>query len=93
MRTAIITMVLCLMPLWMKAQIKVEEQIEGYNHTLTFTIDGKLSLEESYILIDGELVPHGMWKMYDSEGRHVYRIEYYDKGILIRRFESSLKEY
>lgn len=47
-----------------------------------------MCLEENYIVIDNELVPHGVWKLYDSERKYVYAIRYYNKGVLMRKFRT-----
>ena len=42
-------------------------------------------MEETYLVVDGEFVADGVWKMYDSKGENIYLIEYYKMGRLIDR--------
>ena len=88
MRPLLYTFLLCLCFTVAEAQVKVEEDIESYSHTLRFIINEHICLEENYIVIDDELVPHGVWKLYDNKRKYVYTIRYYNKGVLMRKFRT-----
>ena len=88
MRSLLYTFLLCLYFTAASGQIKVEEKVESYSHTLRFIINEHICLEENYIVIDNELVPHGVWKLYDSKRKYVYAIRYYNKGVLMRKFRT-----
>ena len=83
MRFFILIFFICLLPLETRAQPQVKEYIEKSKHVLTFIIDGDLCMEESYVVVDGQLVPDGIWKMYDKNGNNVYLIEHYSMGVLV----------
>lgn len=85
MRRLFYTISLLLLPLLSIGQTNVKESIEKYKHTLTFIVDGKVCMEETYLVVDGEFVADGVWKMYDSKGENIYLIEYYKMGRLIDR--------
>lgn len=96
MRRLFYTISLFLLPILSIGQTNVKESIEKYKHTLTFIVNGKVCMEETYIVVDGELVADGVWKMYDSKGENIYLIEYYKMGILIDRIrliEGYRKKY
>lgn len=95
MRVLIYLAFVCL-PFAAVAQPQVKEHIEKSNHVLTFIVDGNICMKESYIVIDGELVPNGIWAMYDKKGNNIYLIEHYRMGVLVGRLridELSKKQH
>lgn len=65
-----------------KAQVYVSETREGNTHTFEFFVDGSKCMEEVYVQEGEELIAHGLWEQYDSDGFVVAKYKYKDGDLI-----------
>lgn len=65
-----------------KAQVYVSETREGNVHTFEFFVDGSKCMEEVYVQKGEELIAHGLWEQYDSNGFVVAKYKYKDGDLV-----------
>ena len=60
----------------MMGQVKVIEQVNNNKHTLLIFLDGQLHQVEKYVRRRDDLVPIGVWEVFDEDGDIIKKSTY-----------------
>ena len=71
-----ITILLLIFTTHMMGQVKVIEQVNNNKHTLLIFLDGQLHQVEKYVRRRDELVPIGVWEVFDEDGDTIKKSTY-----------------
>ena len=78
-----ITILLLMFTTQMMGQVKVIEQVNNNKHTLLIFLNGQLHQVEKYVRRRDNLVPIGVWEVFD-EGGDTIKKSTYRNGKLIK---------
>ena len=72
----LITILLLIFTTQLMGQVKVIEQVNNNHHTLLIFLDGKLHQVEKYVRRRDNLVPIGVWQVFDEAGETIKKSTY-----------------